>query len=185
MENINLNVGKRLKSIRQNKELSLDEVSNLTNVSKPALAQIERGASSPTINTLWKISNGLKVPLSYFLQEQENDFQIVDFKSHKPILEYGELMKTYAIFPYCPTRNMEIFYIEFAAGCDYRSQQHLDGVEEYLFVIQGKLQLVLNGREIVVKEKQSIRFRDDIPHQYNNPFNEMCAAYNIIFYLNA
>ena len=80
MENINLNVGKRLKSIRKNKELSLDEVSNLTNVSKPALAQIERGASSPTINTLWKISKGLKVPLSYFLQEQENDFQIVDFK---------------------------------------------------------------------------------------------------------
>ena len=64
MENINLNVGKRLKSIRQNKELSLDEVSNLTNVSKPALAQIERGASSPTINTLWKISKGL-IPIVF------------------------------------------------------------------------------------------------------------------------
>ena len=185
MENINLNVGKRLKSIRQKKELSLDEVSKLTDVSKPALAQIERGASSPTINTLWKISKGLKVPLSYFLQEQEDDFQIVDLKSHKPILEYGELMKTYAIFPYDPTRNMEVFYIEFAAGCDYHSQQHLDGVEEYLFVLRGKLKLILNGKEVIIKEKQSIRFRDDIPHQYNNPFDEMCAAYNIIFYLKA
>ena len=71
-------VGERLKFIRQNKGLSLDEVSKLTEVSKPALAQIERGSSSPTINTLWKISNGLQVPLSYLLQKQEENFKIVN-----------------------------------------------------------------------------------------------------------
>lgn len=64
-----LNIGKHLKNIRQNRELSLDEAAEMTGVSKPMLGQIERGQSSPTITTLWKIATGLKVPLSSFLQE--------------------------------------------------------------------------------------------------------------------
>lgn len=55
-------------------------------------------------------------------------------------------------------------------------------VEEYILVQSGKLQLVLNGKEIIVGEKQAIRFRADIPHEYNNTFDEQCTIYNIIFY---
>ena len=66
-------VGKRLKSIRLEKQLSLDEVSKLTDVSKPMLGQIERGQSSPTITTLWKIAVGLKIPLSSLLEEKEKE----------------------------------------------------------------------------------------------------------------
>ena len=68
-------VGKRLKSIRLEKQLSLDEVSKLTDVSKPMLGQIERGQSSPTITTLWKIAVGLKIPLSSLLEEKEKEMQ--------------------------------------------------------------------------------------------------------------
>ena len=41
-----LNIGKHLKNIRQNRELSLDEAAEMTGVSKPMLGQIERGQSS-------------------------------------------------------------------------------------------------------------------------------------------
>ena len=63
MEKNSLQIGERLKEIRKTRGLTLDAVSEMTDVSKPMLGQIERGQSSPTINTLWKISNGLKVPL--------------------------------------------------------------------------------------------------------------------------
>ena len=124
-------IGERLKEIRTNRKLSLDEAARLTEVSKPMLGQIERGQSIPTITTLWKIATGLKVPLSSFLEDRHNQ-----------------------------------------------------GVEEYVFVLKGKLQLVLNGKELVVGEKQAIRFRADIPHAYHNPFSEKCAVYNTIFYPN-
>ncbi len=42
-------IGERLKSIRVNRNLSLDETSKLTGVSKPMLGQIERGQSVPTV----------------------------------------------------------------------------------------------------------------------------------------
>lgn len=175
-------IGERLKDIRTKSGFSLDEVSKLTGVSKPMLGQIERGRSVPTVTTLWKIATGLKAPLSSFLEEQQPEYAVVDLGKAEVISEDDGRMNAYPLFPYDPIRNVEIFYIEFDAGCRHASERHNDGVEEYILVLSGKLQLVLNGREMIMEEKQAIRFRADIPHAYQNPFGEPCAVYNIIFY---
>ena len=75
-----LTVGRELKSIRQSRGLTLDELAEMTGVSKPMLGQIERGQSSPTINTLWKIATGLKAPLSSLLRERGGEFVTVTLR---------------------------------------------------------------------------------------------------------
>lgn len=182
MEHIKFKIGQRLKEIRNSRQMTLDEVSELTGVSKPMLGQIERGQSVPTITVLWKIATGLKVPLSSFLEEQQAEYAIADLQQKTVILEDGGRMRAYPLFAYDPIRNVELFYIEFDKGCSHISDKHSEGVEEYVLVTKGKLQLVLNGKEILIGEKQAIRFRADIPHAYNNPFDEDCAVYNTIFY---
>lgn len=177
-------IGERLKEIRASRNLSLEETSSITGVSKPMLGQIERGQSIPTITTLWKIATGLKTPLSSFLEEQKPEYTVVDIEKEEIIIEDHSRMKAYPIFTYDPIRNVEIFYIEFDVGCCHSSDKHNDGVEEYILVQTGKLQLILNGQELIVGEKQAIRFRADIPHAYNNPFDKQCTVYNIIFYSN-
>ncbi len=175
-------IGERLKEIRAKRELSLDDVSKLTGVSKPMLGQIERGRSIPTITTLWKIATGLKAPLSSFLEEPQPEYAVVDPGKAEVISEDGGRMRAYPLYPYDPIRAVEIFYIEFDAGCRHASDRHNDGVEEYILVLSGKLQLVLTEKEMILEEKQAIRFRADIPHAYQNPFGEPCTVYNIIFY---
>jgi XRE family transcriptional regulator, regulator of sulfur utilization len=177
-------IGKQLKEIRQNKSLTLDDVSKLTDVSKPMLGQIERGQSSPTINTLWKISTGLRIPLSAFLKKQASEYNIVDLKENDAILESNGQMRAYPLFAFDPVRNFELFYIEFDFGCSHDSQKHLDGVEEYVLVLQGELDLVLDGKKITLNENQAIRFSADVPHSYLNPYEKICTIYNMIFYPN-
>lgn len=175
-------IGERLKEIRTSRSLTLDDTAKITGVSKPMLGQIERGQSIPTITTLWKIATGLKVPLSSFLEEQQPEYTVVDIAPEAIISEDRGRMRACPLFPYDPIRNVEIFHIEFDAGCSHTSEKHNSGVEEYLLVQSGTLQLILNGREIVLTEKQAIRFKADIPHSYNNPFDKQCTVYNIIFY---
>ena len=76
MEQVSLKIGERLKEIRNTRQLTLDDVAELTGVSKPMLGQIERGQSSPTINILWKISTGLKIPLSFFCKQEEAEYMV-------------------------------------------------------------------------------------------------------------
>lgn len=182
MKNQNLKIGDRLREIRNSRNMTLDDVANVTCVSKPMLGQIERGQSIPTITVLWKIATGLKVPLSSFLEEQQAEFLIADVKEKDMISEDDGRMRAYPMFSYDPIRNMETFYIEFDEGCCHMSEKHNSGVEEYIFVLKGKLRLALNEQEITVGERQAIRFQADIPHGYQNPFEEGCAVYNTICY---
>lgn len=178
------NIGQHLKSIRHSRKMTLDDVATLTGVSKPMLGQIERGQSIPTVTTLWKIATGLKAPLSSFLEDQRTEYSVVDIEGEEVISEDSGRMRVYSLFTYDPIRNVEIFYIEFDSGCHHESEKHNYGVEEYILVVAGKLQLILNGQEITVEQKQAIRFKADIPHAYNNPYDETCTVYNLIFYPN-
>ena len=73
MEDLTLLVAENLKRIREEKRLSLDKLAELTGVSKSMLGQIEHGESSPTVATVWKISNGLKVSFTTLLGSPQSD----------------------------------------------------------------------------------------------------------------
>ncbi|MDE7200750.1 MAG: XRE family transcriptional regulator [Lachnospiraceae bacterium] len=184
MEQISLKIGMRLKEIRNTRQLTLDDVAELTGVSKPMLGQIERGQSSPTINILWKISTGLKIPLSFFCKQQEAEYMVAGLDRKDVITEENGAMRAYPLFPFDPVRNVEVFYIEFDAGVRHSSLPHVAEVEEYVFLVQGRLKMEIGGREVLLQEKQSIRFGADISHAYHNDLDKPCAVYNVIFYPN-
>lgn len=54
-------LGEKLKNTRNEMGLSLSKVSSMIGVSKTMLSQIERSESTPTIATVWKIANGLRI----------------------------------------------------------------------------------------------------------------------------
>ncbi len=184
MEQVSLKIGERLKEIRSTRQLTLDDAAELTGVSKPMLGQIERGQSSPTINILWKISTGLKIPLSFFCKQEEAEYTVTVLDEKDMITEENGGMRAYPLFPFDPVRNVEVFYIEFGAGVCHESLPHVAGVEEYVFLVQGTLKMVIGGKEVLLQEKQSIRFGADISHAYHNISDKACAAYNVIFYPN-
>lgn len=182
MEQVSLKIGERLKEIRNTRHLTLDEAAELTGVSKPMLGQIERGQSSPTINVLWKISTGLKIPLSFFCKQPETEYTVAGLSEKEMITEEDGGMRAYPLFPFEPARNVEVFYIEFDAGVRHDSVPHVEGVEEYIFLVQGALKMIIGGKEVVLQERQSIRFGADISHTYHNVSDEVCTVYNVIFY---
>ncbi len=185
MEQLNLKIGEKLKKIRIARQMTLDEVSGITGVSKPMLGQIERGQSVPTVTTLWKIATGLKTPLSSFLEEIPAEYALATMEESQVILGDEGRMRAYPMFTYDPVRSVETFYIEFDEGCCHRSDRHNDGVEEHVFVLRGSLLLIFGEHRVTVQEKQAIRFRADLPHAYHNISDGECAVYNTIFYPDA
>lgn len=183
-DKIPFNIGKRLKEIRLARGMSLDTVSSLTDVSKPMLGQIERGKSSPTINTLWKISTGLRIPISFFCQSPSEEYTVAEKSFSEMISEEDGRMRAYAIFPFSPAAGMEIFLIEFSAGVLHSSPPHAEGVEEYILVVRGSLNVTIGEKSITLTEEKSLHFKADVRHTYRNISDECCIAYNVILYGN-
>ncbi|GIM30157.1 transcriptional regulator [Clostridium polyendosporum] len=182
MKNLTPIIGKNLKDIRIKRSLSLDDVAKLTNVSKAMLGQIERGESNPTVSTLWKIATGLKVSFSSFIDEEDENLKIMDQDNITPILEDNDKMRLYPIFPFDAQKGFEIFTIELEPNCNHISTPHDDGVEEYVIVTEGQIELCINDKIFMLQKGNSIKFKGNKPHSYKNANQSKSVFQNIILY---
>ena len=98
MESMNKIVARNVKTLREKSNLSMDQLVRLSGVSKSMLAQIEKGEANPTISTLWKISNGLKVPFDALTVRPKSDYEIVKTKEVEPLLEDKGRVRNYSLF---------------------------------------------------------------------------------------
>jgi transcriptional regulator with XRE-family HTH domain len=168
MDEVTRQMAANLSAIRKERSLSLDDVARLSGVSKSMLRQIERGASSPTISTLWKIANGLKVSFSSLVKESGPSVSVVDNRAGQPLLEKDGGYKLFPLFPFEAERKFEVYQVEITRGTRLASEGHRSGVEEYLFVNAGTLHLEVQGKSYRVARDHSTRFDASGPHSYEN-----------------
>ncbi|GAA0314221.1 helix-turn-helix domain-containing protein [Bacillus carboniphilus] len=182
MEEIQKKIGEKVRALRKMRRLSLDQAAVRTGVSKAMLGQIERGDSSPTVTTLWKIATGFQVSFSSLLQEDESNISIVNKHSVPPVIENDGKYKVYSIFPFDPIKKFEVFWIDLLPGCLHESEEHHEGVEELITVSRGTLTVSMAGKEHDIKTGESIRFQPNQPHCYHNKGDEVVECHMIIYY---
>jgi transcriptional regulator with XRE-family HTH domain len=182
LENLNEIVAKNLRSIREEKKLSLDKVAELTGVSKSMLGQIERGESNPTIATVWKIANGLKVSFTTLINIPQHDTVIIERNEIEPLIEDSGKYRLYPYFPYEDGRRFEIYSVEIEKGGYLSAEAHPEGTQEFITVFDGELTIRVNGQEYAAKKGDSIRFKADKPHDYHNSGNELTRLSMVIYY---
>lgn len=183
MEKINSIVGENLKNIRKDRNLTLQEMSDITGVSKSMLGEIERSVSSPTITVLWKIVSGLKIPFTHLLQDQKVSVIIVK-SSDQDVVTTDDAFKITPIFNYESEKKFETYSMTFPAFSKGDIKNHNKGIVEYLFVYKGELVVEIGDTEYNVNTGDSIRFFADSPHRYINKSDEETKVYSIMYYGN-
>ncbi len=183
MKQTESNIAANLKEIREKRNLSLDQLADLTGVSKSMLRQIETGRSSPTIATIWKIANGLRLSFTTLLSKRRPDVAIMDFKASSPLTAESNRYRIYPLVPFDPEHGFEIYHVEIEPGTTYRGEPHVGNVEEFIFVSQGMLEITVEETTHRVKANQFIRFTANCPHQYHSAGEKAVRATMMICYL--
>lgn len=181
LDQMNQIVAKNIKRLREERKLSMDELSKLSGVSKSMLAQIERGGGNPTISTLWKISNGMKVPFDALTVRPKSPYELVKTSDLQPLLEDGGKVKNYSIFPDDENRRFAVYYLELEEGSYWESEPHLKGAAEFITIFSGKIEICTGGRSFQVEKGESIRFKADAVHSYKNIGAEPVLLHMIIY----
>lgn len=167
------NIAENLKAHRQDLKWSLSKAAAETGVSKAMLGQIERGESSPTIATLWKIATGFHLPLTAFTSNQTSETEFLQFRE-------GIRFKT--LFPFCEITRSEMFVHYLEPLQSQLSAAHDKGVMEDIVVLTGEVE-ILNGQKWQrLQVGDTLRFAADQPHGYRNPTTEMTTFHNIMHY---
>lgn len=176
---ISKQIGQNLKSLRVSRNLSLDKLAYLTGVSKAMLGQIERGDTNPTVSTLWKIANGLKVSFTSLVREEEKHIQLVKRIDGRSISEEEGHYRVYPVFPFHQERHFELFTVELDADYSHLAEPHHDGVEEYITVMDGELYIAIQDTEYHLSTGDSVRFSANVQHQYINKDKAQMAVFSL------
>lgn len=180
MDPMNVIVAKNIKRLREERTLSMDELSRLSGVSRSMLAQIERGDGNPTISTLWKISNGLRIPFDALTVRPKHAHEIVRTAEVQPLPEDAGRVRNYSIFPDDENRGFAVYYLEVDEGGYWESEPHLKGTTEFITVFLGCLEIQTNGQHFTVGARENIRFKADTAHSYRNTGKETAILHMIL-----
>lgn len=182
MDQITKNIGENLKRIRQERGISLEKTAELTGVSKAMLGQIERGDSNPTVTTLWKIANGLRMSFSSLIHQEQPSVTLIKKEEVEPLKGDGGRYNVYPFIPFDPEKQFEVYFMTLEPGAAHESEPHHTGVEEYIFVNDGTLDVEVNGNLYTVQTDDAIRFDGDRHHTYRNNGQGVMKCLVVIHY---
>ncbi|MCC8358214.1 MAG: XRE family transcriptional regulator [Oscillospiraceae bacterium] len=177
---INEIIAVNLRRLREERNLSLGQLAELAGVSKVMLSQVEKGASNPTINTIWKITDALQVTYADFLECPHGNVIHVKKENIQSMDE-----DKYHIFSYYKrdgNRNFELYQIEMEPDCEHTSIGHLKESTEYIMMVEGEMELEVNGKTHTLCKDDGFCFDGMAPHTYRNTKAQQVKMVMIISY---
>jgi transcriptional regulator with XRE-family HTH domain len=169
-EDIQVNVGERVKAVREKRGLSLEDISQRTDIDIALLEEIENGAVAPPLGTVIKLAKALEMKMGYFISGEENrPYTIVHQSDRKVISRYDSKKgKHYgyefeSLAPHKKDRHMEPFLVTLEPADTEEERSTHDG-QEFIYVLEGNME-VRHGEEThVLKPGDSIYYDSTVPH---------------------
>lgn len=180
-------IGKRIREIRQQKNLKLLEVAEEAQISKGMLSKIENGRTIPSLPVLFQVLKAVKVDLKSFFEDVELSGSAPFL--HKKATEYTQIQKEDSpgfLYQFMLAQSTSHFVIEAMildlAPQTRREMLTTDGYE-YKYVLKGQITYQI-AEEIVVLEKgDSLFFNGKVPHTPMNLSNEDASMLVIYIFL--
>ncbi|HEX9777713.1 MAG TPA: XRE family transcriptional regulator [Geopsychrobacteraceae bacterium] len=144
-----LQIGQQIRRLRQERRMTLQDLSTATELSKPLLSQVENEQVIPPLATLLRIAKALNVPLHTFFQEENNTQKCLVVRAgeenptrRRPKLEGPPQPYRYRSLAYGKKhKHMEPFLMEFEPHQTEQISQVQHAGEEFLYLLEGQVEL--------------------------------------------
>lgn len=153
-------VGPTLRRIRQQRQVTLAELAEATGISVSTLSRLETGQRKPSLELLLPIARAHQVPLDELVDSPPVGDPRVRLK---PVKRGDSMVVPLTQHP----GGLQAFKMVIDAT---RSRPDLRTHEgyEWLYVLSGKLRLVLAEHDIVVKAGEAAEFDTRLPHWFGS-----------------
>jgi transcriptional regulator with XRE-family HTH domain len=178
-------VGIALAALRQQRSLSLDELSRQAGVSKSMLSQIERGQANPTVAVVWRLATALGVPLGDLLGESRpSEPLLATVPAHAtPLMTSPDGRCELRILgPIDLAGRFEWYLLAVQPGGSLDSQPHEPGSREHLSVLVGSLEVHAGGEQTRLRAGETARYAVDVPHRIANPGKAAAQALLVVLH---
>jgi quercetin dioxygenase-like cupin family protein/ribosome-binding protein aMBF1 (putative translation factor) len=169
-EDIQVNVGERVKGVREKRGLTLQDISQRTDIDISLLEEIESGAVAPPLGIVIKLAKALEMKMGYFISGEENrpytivrqgDRKVISRYDSKKGKHYGYEYESLA--PHKKDRHMEPFMVTLEHTDTEEERSSHDG-QEFIYVLEGNMEVRLGEEIHVLEPGDAIYYDSTVPH---------------------
>lgn len=168
-ETPSVNVGQVVKQIREVRGISIRELSRLSGLSANALSMIERGRTSPSVSTLYRLTDALNVPITaLFRQEQTLEpivYRSMETRTHVPFpLGVWEGLGGESF-----TGRLQPFMLTLESRAESGREKIVHTGSEFVYCLKGVLEYEVEDKIFTLEAGYSLLFSARLTHRWRNP----------------
>ena len=179
-EAVSIDVGLRLKHLRDERGISMRALARNSGLSANALSMIERGLTSPSVSTLNKLAGALEVPVTAFFRSEPDRNPVVHLKAAQRTrvpfnrgLWEGLGGERFA-------GRIEAFMITLEANASSGPHGMLHTGAEFVFCLRGTVEYEVDGTTYLLETGDSLIFAAQLLHKWRNPGSTVANAIIVI-----
>jgi transcriptional regulator with XRE-family HTH domain len=165
-----LELGRRIRAIREQRGMSLRAVAEVAGVSESFVSQVERGVASPSVASLRAIAEALSESITSFFEGGRGaSGQVVRVADRRRLVHPKRHWEDVLLTPRTARRLQVILStVEAGEGSGDLPYSH-DSDEECVVVLKGRLEFWVADEGYLLEEGDSIVFESRQPHRNRNP----------------
>lgn len=170
-------IGKKIRKVRLEKKLTLDNMANETGLSVAYLKEVESGETRPPVGALLQISRALGIDSEFFFREQESQME-------NRIRAFTKRTDNYAyttLTPGAENKHLKAFRVVIEARKAHEGVGYQHPGEEFVYVLRGLMEITVGDHVNVLEAGESLHFNSSIRHRMRNT-GEQDAELLVVIY---
>ena len=175
-EALSVNVGVRLRELREARSISMRALAARSGLSANALSMIERSKASPSVSTLYKLADALGVPITEFFAPETEKQNVLLIKAD----ERTRVPFTHGIWEGLGgekfSGRVEPFVLTLETGASSGQHSMVHTGHEFVFCLRGQLEYLVERKLYELEPGDSLLFAAQLEHRWRNPGNTVTNA---------
>lgn len=173
---VSVNVGGRLRVMREERGLSIRALARASGISANALSVIERGKSSPSVSTLYKVTDALGVPITALFRTETKRVNVVFKKADERTRVSFQRGLWEDLGGERFSGRVEPFAITLESGTTSGPYPMIHSGHEFVICLRGQLEYQVENELYLLEAGDTLLFTSNLKHRWRNPGNTVTNA---------
>lgn len=177
-------LGERVSLLRQQQNLTLEQLASASGVSRSMLSQIERGGANPTLAVTQRIAQTFGISIGELVDDPSASTLIECVRGDDPgaLFRADEECELRTLSPLQMEKNIEFYAIRLQPGAALTSSAHFEGTKELFTVSAGSAEVTAGHSMLRLREGDTGHYRADVDHEIRNRGEEPLIGYLVVSY---
>ncbi len=157
-----VDIGERIKTLREDKHMSLRVLSKKSGISANALSLIERSKTSPTVTTLMAVARAFNLSVNDFFSDsdREKDGYVVYKCANGDRDAAIQAMATNL-----KSQNLNPLFLRLAHNEKFRKDLCFHPGDEFIYCLSGEVECEIDTTKIKLGPGDAVTYKAEIPHR--------------------